>query len=184
MKKIVSLILTFVILALSICIVPISAGAATSKENPISKEYVGIKSDSGGLTQYKVYKYTYKDRWTKAITLKGQDPGGVYLNKGDGLFYVDDNKGITASVSYGGLSIDVPLGRIGSKNIGAYKVAPKNGYYVLTSKRYVTPYAYYAVECRKRTNTFMPWGGWHKCNIVRSKGYTRIKSKPELKKVG
>ena len=114
--------------------------------------------------------------------LKGQPAGGYYLNKGDALFYVDNNSGISASVSYAGLSVSIPLGIASKKAIGVAKTAPSKGYYVLQCQKQVYPYAYYALETRTRTHSFLQWGSWKKTNTTYSKGYTVNKVKATLKR--
>lgn len=96
------------------CISPLTASAA---ESPIKKEYYGTRSYSGDTVQYKVYKYTYAKRWTPTKVLSGQQAGGYYLKKGDAMYYQDTNSGVSASVSYAGISVSVPLGKRGTKTL-------------------------------------------------------------------
>ena len=174
-----SIILALLVALVVSCLAPAYVYAA---EKPIKKEYIGIRTNSGGTKQYKLYKYTYAKRWTATKVLKGQPAGGYYLRKGDQLFYLDNNSGISASISYAGLSISIPLGVASKKAIGVAKTAPKKGYYVLQCQKEVYPYAYYALETRTRTHSFLPWGSWKKTNTVYSKGYTVNKVKASLKK--
>ena len=173
------LIVAFIVVFVFSCLAPTFTIAA---EKPTSKKYLGTYTISGSTKQVKVYRYTYSKRWTPTKVLKGQPSGGYYLSKGDALFYVDSNSGISASVSYGGVSISVPLGKVNKKSIGIAKTASKKGYYVLQCQKQVTPYVDYALETRTRTYSFYPWSSWKKTKTVYRKGYTVNKVKPTLKK--
>ena len=182
MKKFKGILALAIILIISfMCVNPIESFAA---EKPIKKEYIGIQSNSGSTKQYKVYRYTYKKRWTKNKVLKGQPIEGSYLRKNGEMFYLSNNKGIVDSVSVGGVfSISVPLGQRSSKSYGVSVPASKNGYYLLQNKRLVKPTEVIAVEYRERTASYLPWGSWKKCRISRGSGYILLKDHPSLKRV-
>lgn len=178
-----SLCLILIFVLVFSCFATVSVFAA---EKPVKSKYLGIQSNGPAGTatvQYKVYEYTYEARWTPQKVLKGQPKGGYYLEKGDALFYVDCDSGISASVAYAGLSVNVPLGKVGNKKIGVAKTAKKNGYYVLQCKKYVNPTEKHAVAYRTRTAYYMPWSSWKTCDKTLSKGYVVNKVNASLKKV-
>lgn len=185
------------------CFVPVSVSVAcrnpgqhfsnskykNSNRAKVTKTVKITERTGGGTYEYKYIQNTSK-KWVCGYA-KTADKDGVYLRKGASVHWAPTSKKVptaTLSVSpsygdfsLGGISVEIPLGKVGSESSITQEVGPvkKTGIYKVYVHRFYEVKSV-SVMARKYNTQTRKWGKWYVKTKSCMKTTTPIISKPVL----